>query len=139
MQGIDYHDTYSPVVSMTCLQLIICYGLKFNFFIRKIDFVAAYLNGELTDVDIYMVLLPGFEDRYRKSPRSACHLKKALYGPKQSGREWFAKNEKSCLRRKEFAPSGSHAFTVPLTSRTGAGTHGSTPRICSSQISSYCN
>ncbi|CCF53757.1 uncharacterized protein UHOR_16172 [Ustilago hordei] len=58
-----------------------------------------------------MALLPGFEDRYRQSPRSACHLKKALYGPKQSGPEWFAKNEKSCLRRKEFAPSGSHAFT----------------------------
>ncbi|SYW73968.1 uncharacterized protein UHO2_00833 [Ustilago hordei] len=93
MQGIDYHDTYSSVVSMTCLQLIICYGLKFNFRIRKIDFVVAYLNGELTDVDIYMALLPGFEDRYRQSPRSACHLKKALYGPKQSGPEWFAKNE----------------------------------------------
>lgn len=69
---LDLTEPSVTGMSMTCLQLIICYGLKFNFRIRKIDFVVAYLNGELTDVDIYMALLPGFEDRYRQSPRSAC-------------------------------------------------------------------
>ncbi|SOV07800.1 uncharacterized protein UDID_19547 [Ustilago sp. UG-2017a] len=91
MHGIDYHDTHSPVVSMSCLCLVICYGLKLNFRIRQLDFVAAYLNSKLMDVDIYMTLPPSFEDRYRQLPRSVCHLKKALYGLKQSGREWYAK------------------------------------------------
>ncbi|SPC63846.1 related to retrotransposon HobS hobase [Ustilago sp. UG-2017b] len=97
MHGVDYHDTYSPVVSMTCLSLVICYGLKFHFRIRQIDFVAAYLNGELTDIEIYMVLPLGFEDRYRQLLRSVCHLKKVLYGLKQSGCEWFAKLDDSLL------------------------------------------
>ncbi|SAM85776.1 uncharacterized protein UBRO_20929 [Ustilago bromivora] len=46
VHGVDCHDTYLPML----------------------DFVAAYLNGELRDVDIYMVLPPGFEDRFKQSP-----------------------------------------------------------------------
>ncbi|CCF49108.1 related to Retrotransposon protein [Ustilago hordei] len=95
MHGIDYHYMYSPVVSMTCLCLVICYSLKNKLWIQQIDFVAAYLNGELTDVNIYMMLPPGFEERYRWSPQSACHLKKALYRLKQSGCKWFAKLDES--------------------------------------------
>ncbi|KAJ1588611.1 hypothetical protein NDA11_002576 [Ustilago hordei] len=66
MHGIDYHDMYSPVVSMTCLHLVICYSLKNKLQIWQIDFVTMYLNGELPDIDIYMTLPPGFEERYRR-------------------------------------------------------------------------
>ncbi|CCF48459.1 hypothetical protein NDA11_007775 [Ustilago hordei] len=61
----------------------------------QINFVTAYLNGELTDVNIYLVLPPGFEDQYTQTPQSVCHLKKALYRLKQSGLEWFVKLDKS--------------------------------------------
>ncbi|SPO27974.1 related to Retrotransposon protein [Ustilago trichophora] len=87
MHGIDYHDTYLPVVSMTSLRLVICYGLKFNYRIRQIDFVAAYLNRELTDVDIYM----------------------------QSGREWFAKLDE-CLNTMGFKQLGRDVAVYRLGS-----------------------
>ncbi len=85
------------MVSLTSLRTVLCYGLKNHYRIRQIDFVAAYLNGELNDVDIYMSLPPGFEERYRSSERSVCNLKKSLYGLKQSGREWYAKLDASLI------------------------------------------
>ncbi|SPC63291.1 uncharacterized protein UHOD_12086 [Ustilago sp. UG-2017b] len=85
VHGVDYHNTYSPMVSITCLQMVMCYGIKHGYRICQLDFVAAYLNGELRDVDIYMVLSPVFEDRFKQSPQSVCNLKKAQYELKQSG------------------------------------------------------
>ncbi|CCF54367.1 hypothetical protein NDA11_004616 [Ustilago hordei] len=42
-----------------------------------------------------MTLPPGFEEQYRCSLQSACHLKKVLYRLKQSSHEWFAKLDES--------------------------------------------
>ncbi|SAM83780.1 uncharacterized protein UBRO_20784 [Ustilago bromivora] len=71
----------------------------------QLDFVAAYLNGELKDVDIYMVLPPGFKDHFKQSPQSVCNLKKVLYGLKQSGHEWYSKLD-HCLTAMGFAQLG---------------------------------
>ncbi|KAJ1036908.1 hypothetical protein NDA10_007577 [Ustilago hordei] len=84
VHSIDYHNTYSPVVSMTCLQMVMCYSIKHSYRICQLNFVATYLNSKLKDVDIYMVLLPGFKDHFKQSLHSVCNLKKALYGLKQS-------------------------------------------------------
>jgi hypothetical protein len=94
IQGIDYNETYSPVVTMPSLRAVLCYGLKNHFRIRQIDFVAAYLNGDLEET-IYMVLPPGYEQHYAQSANSCCKLNKAIYGLKQSGRQWYAKLDTS--------------------------------------------
>lgn len=85
--------------------MVMCYGIKHSYRIRQLDFVATYLNGKLKDVDIYMVLPPGFEDRFKQSLQSACNLKKALYGLKQSGCEWYSKLD-HCLTVMGFAQLG---------------------------------
>ncbi|KAJ1036191.1 hypothetical protein NDA18_000057 [Ustilago nuda] len=105
VHGVDYHATYSLVVSMTCLRMVMSYGIKHGYRIHQLDFVAAYLNGELKDVDFYMVLPPGFKERFKQTPQSVCNLKKALYGLKQSGREWYSKLD-HCLTAMGFAQLG---------------------------------
>ncbi|KAJ1601453.1 hypothetical protein NDA14_002758 [Ustilago hordei] len=44
---------------MTCLQTVMCNSIKHGYRICQLDFVAVYLNGELRDMDIFMVLPPG--------------------------------------------------------------------------------
>jgi len=56
--------------------------------LHQIDIKGAYLNGTLTDNEvIYMCQPPGFESA--DHPHKVCHLRKTLYGLKQSGRRWY--------------------------------------------------
>ncbi|CCF53178.1 hypothetical protein NDA11_000469 [Ustilago hordei] len=90
---------------MTCLQTVMCNSIKHGYRICQLDFVAVYLNGELRDMDIFMVLPPGFGVCFKQSPQSVCNLKKALYGLKQSGCEWYSKLD-HCLTVMAFAQLG---------------------------------
>jgi hypothetical protein len=84
-EGIDYTETYSPVVSFPAIRclfsLIATMGLK----AVHMDVTTAFLYGQL-DEEIYMAQPEGFEDT--KSPTHVCRLKKSLYGLKQSPRQW---------------------------------------------------
>jgi Reverse transcriptase (RNA-dependent DNA polymerase). len=59
--GIDYHDTYLPVVSWTmvrCLLLIISKLL--NLSSCKVDYVQAFPQVPLDNEDVYMELTAGY-------------------------------------------------------------------------------
>ena len=86
--GIDYFETYSPVVRFTSLRLLIAYSVQNDLEIFHLDVDSAFLHGELEE-EIYMTqpegfIQPGHED-------DVCELKKALYGLKQGGRAWHSK------------------------------------------------
>lgn len=51
---------------------------------RHVDFVTAFLNGELVDMDIYMEQPEGYHD----GTDHVCHLLKGLYGLKQASKIW---------------------------------------------------
>ena len=58
--------------------------------LHQIDIKGVYLNGELTDQEtVYMAQPPGYHAP--NSSGKVCHLKKTLYGLKQSGRRWYQK------------------------------------------------
>ena len=81
--GVDFDETYSPVVHKTSLRALLSYGLSRNMVIHQMDVVTAFLNGELSE-DIYMSQPEGFI-----SPGNlVCKLKRSLYGLKQSPRCW---------------------------------------------------
>ena len=86
--GIDYQETYSPVVSFPSLRAVLSHAVDRDMVVHQMDVVTAFLNGNL-DEDIYMTQPPGFIEPGQES--LVCKLNKSLYGLKQSPRCWNVK------------------------------------------------
>ncbi|KAL0428635.1 UNVERIFIED_CONTAM: Retrovirus-related Pol polyprotein from transposon TNT 1-94, partial [Sesamum latifolium] len=90
--GIDYTETYSPVVDATTLRFLISLSVIEQLQMQLMDVVTAYLYGSL-DTDIYMRILEGLKmpEALKSKPRHmySIKLKRSLYGLKQSERMWY--------------------------------------------------
>ncbi|GBM52471.1 Retrovirus-related Pol polyprotein from transposon TNT 1-94 [Araneus ventricosus] len=82
--GIDYCETYAPVISMSSLQLVLAIIIQKNLEIYALDVKTAFLNGGLQET-IYMEQPMGYND----NSGCVCKLFKSLYGLKQAPRQWF--------------------------------------------------
>lgn len=91
--GIDYEDTFSPVVRHSTLRLLFALSVQLNFDITHLDVKTAFLNGYLKE-DIYMTQ-PDISCDVNKS-KVIVKLNKAIYGLKQSSRSWYERVEQ-CL------------------------------------------
>lgn len=85
-KGIDYEETYAPVVRYTSIRYLMSIAAKFDLQIDQMDAVTAFLHGKL-DEDIFMLQPQGYSDGTSK----VCHLRKSLYGLKQASHVWNAK------------------------------------------------
>lgn len=88
--GVDYNEVFSPVVRYTSIRFLIALSVKLNMKIDQMDAVTAFLQSDLSE-EIYMELPGGCGADSGK----ICKLNKAIYGLKQSGREWNMKLEKT--------------------------------------------
>ena len=86
VSGVDYDETFSPVVKQTTIRLVIALFLSFTWNLRQLDVKNAFLYGTLKET-VYMEQPPGFVAEHR--PNDVCLLKKSLYGLKQAPRAWF--------------------------------------------------
>ena len=66
--GIDYEETYSPVVDATTLRFLISLAVREGLDMRLMDVVTAYLYGPL-DNEIYMKIPDGIELKNKESSR----------------------------------------------------------------------
>ncbi|GBL95410.1 Retrovirus-related Pol polyprotein from transposon TNT 1-94 [Araneus ventricosus] len=85
-EGVDYTETFSPVISMPSLRLVLVLILQENLHSYVMDVKTAFLNGDLDEV-VYLSQPQGYDEGTRK----VCKLNKSLYGLKQAPRQWFHK------------------------------------------------
>lgn len=104
--GLDYTETFSPVVKPTTIRIVLTIAVSKGWLIRQVDVNNAFLNGSLKEI-VYMQQPPGFEIMNDATP-VVCRLHKAIYGLKQAPRAWFDKL-RSALRIMGFKESKADA------------------------------
>lgn len=80
-EGIDFEDTFSPVVRHSTMRLLFALAAKFDLDILHQDVTTAFLNGDLKE-NLFLKPSKGMNVPANKIFK----LKKAIYGLKQSAR-----------------------------------------------------
>ena len=83
IEGVNYFETFSPVVKSATVKVIISLVVMNKWHIRQIDVNNGFLNGELTE-EVFIDQPAGFVDDKNKD--FVCQLHKSLYGLKQAPR-----------------------------------------------------
>jgi hypothetical protein len=84
VQGFDFTETFAGVVKASSIRLLFAIAAALGWKMHQMDFKTAYLNAHLKE-EVYMFAPEGFP-----LPKGfVLLLRRALYGLKQSGREWY--------------------------------------------------
>lgn len=80
--GIDYVQTFAPVLRGSSVRLLIAHALQKNQLIHQLDVKTAYLHSSLEETIYLKPPYPFVEEK-------VCLLQKSIYGLKQSARQWY--------------------------------------------------
>jgi hypothetical protein len=83
VHGLDYFDTFSPVIRQTSLRTIISMASAEGMHLHKLDVATAFLHGTI-DVETYMKA----PEQLGLPSGAVLRLNKAIYGLKQASRIW---------------------------------------------------
>ena len=96
-------ETYSPTTRFTSIRTLLQKATNEKLHIHQMDVKGAYLNAPI-DKDIYIQQPTGYEQQSYGEQKLTCHLRKSLYGLKQSGRNWHS-TLTNFLKSKGFTPN----------------------------------
>jgi hypothetical protein len=99
--GIDYDDTFSPVVKHDTIHLMLSLAVSQGWSLHQLDVQNSFSHGILEE-EVYMKQPLGFVDPSR--PSYHCWLDKALYGLKQGPLSWYSRFSDK-LQPMGFLPS----------------------------------
>jgi Reverse transcriptase (RNA-dependent DNA polymerase) len=101
VSGVDFGETYSPVVSFPTVRAFLAVCTLHDLQIRQLDVKNAFLNAPLEDgEEIYIKLPEGYPER---PPGTVLRLHRALYGLHQASRRWY-NTFRSRLKTRGFEP-----------------------------------
>jgi hypothetical protein len=84
-EGVDFAETYAPVVKLTSTRLILAYANHHDYEIMSFDVKTAFLHAKLSYL-LYAKQIPGFPEA---DPDTVLRLLVALYGLRQSAYEFY--------------------------------------------------
>jgi hypothetical protein len=86
--GIDYDETFSPVVKPATVRTVLTIAHSRDWPIHQLDVKNAFLQGTLSET-VYCYQPTGFTNS--ALPQHVCRLNKSLYGLKQAPRAWYSR------------------------------------------------
>jgi hypothetical protein len=108
--GLDYTETFSPVAKLNSIRIIISLTANLDWPLYQLDVKNAFLYGDLNEI-VYMAQPPGFESK----GECVCHLKKSIYGLKQSPHACFDKFSKAVVSHGMTRSQTNHSVFFKKT------------------------
>nr|GEV18734.1 retrovirus-related Pol polyprotein from transposon TNT 1-94 [Tanacetum cinerariifolium] len=115
--GIDFEESFAPVVRLEVVQIFIAYAAQTSFPIYQMDVKTAFFSGPLKE-QVYVAQPDGFVDP--DHPNNVYRLRKALYGLKKAPRAWYDELSNFSMS-KDFTKDTDHAECLDTHKSTYRG------------------
>jgi hypothetical protein len=124
VEGVDYKETFSAVVKIQTVRILLALSELFGLDIEQMDVSTAFLYGELDEPN-YMEMPEGYQKYDQDGTPFVCQLLRSIYGLHQSSRVWGETLTKylesqgfkrmvldSCVYRKYCDTTKKHIFVL---------------------------